>query len=163
MSHTVASDLGLLCLLMSVSDMLSLPKIMGGTRENSFSHASWNLKKKISRKKEKSRFWVETFWKATLVNWKNSGSIQSSPNIDRKCIKVWTEWETRIKHENQSVLMPLLHCGKGLSKMAKKIGISGALLPEKTCYNKLKHCNLSSRSYKKRETRNRTICILLTS
>ena len=28
----------------------------------------------------------------------------------------------------------------------EKIGISGAFLPEKTCYNKLKHCNRSSMS-----------------
>ena len=35
----------------------------------SSSRASRNLKK-ISLKKRKSQFWVETFWKAKLVNWK---------------------------------------------------------------------------------------------
>ena len=54
-------------------DILSLPKITGGSRKNSFSH------------------------------------------------------------ENQSVLMPLLHCGIGEVQNGKNIGISGALLPEKMC------------------------------
>ena len=35
--------------------------------------------------------------------------------------------------------MPLLHCEIGDVQNGKKIGISGALLPEKTCHNKRKH------------------------
>ena len=101
------------------TDMLSLPKIAGGSRKNNFSHASRNFKK-ISRKKTK----VPILGRKVLKSYackleKNSGLIRSSPNIDQKRTNAWTEWETHIKYENQSILMPLLHCGKCCPKWQK--------------------------------------------
>ena len=49
------------------ADMLSLPKIAGGSRKNSFSHASRNLKKNLL-KKQKPDFESKLFKKAMLVN-----------------------------------------------------------------------------------------------
>ena len=66
-----------------------------------------------------------------LVNWKNSDLIRSSPNNDRKNMNTWTECGECTELENQSVLMPLLHCGKALSKMAKRSVSPGLCSTEK--------------------------------
>ena len=88
---------------------------------------------------------------ATLVNWKSNMTrsevvqiyIWSSPNIDQKRIKAWIEWGKHIKHEKH--LDAVVALWDSVVQNGEKIGISGALLPsKKTCYNNLKHCNLSS-------------------
>ena len=61
-----------------------------------------------------------------------------------RSIDAWIEWGKCIKHEKQSDAVIALW--DSVVQNGKKIGISGALLPEKRCYNKLEHFNPSSMS-----------------
>ena len=99
------------------------PENRGRVTEKKLFSRLTKFEKNLPKKNESPNF-GSTFLKSYACKLKKKlGSIRSSPNVDRKRINAWIE--TRIKYENQSILMPLLHCGKRCPKWRKDRHLRG--------------------------------------